>query len=76
VNMPKPECRWGYTEAQVNKIMGERVDEFRSWMDGQTVGFCQGRAYDHDKREYYEVCDGKHHGVVVYSCDIERFLGI
>lgn len=74
MNLPSPDCRWGYTENQLNQILGDNLSDFHKWMNGQTVAFCEGRAYNHDKKEYYEVCDGVHHGVVVYKWDLERFL--
>lgn len=74
MNLPTPECRWGYTEKQLLDIIGDDLTNFRLWMNGQTQAVCEGRAYDHDKQEYYEVCNGVHHGLVVYSWDLERYL--
>lgn len=77
-DLPTPACEIGYTYEQLDEILGEvgtpRRDEFGRWMDGQTMGLCEGRAFDHDKREYYEVCDGVSHGPCVYPHDLRRFL--
>jgi len=74
MNLPKPECRWGYTNSQINEILGDRVDDFTKWMTGQTMSICEGKAYNHKNKEYVEVCNGIHHGVVVFPWDLERFL--
>lgn len=73
--LPKPECPMGFTDAQVKKIMGARLAKFRQWMNGQTVGVCDGREYDHETEQYREtLCAGQPHGVVVYECDVQAFL--
>ena len=73
-SLPKPECESGYTQEQVKEIVDD-YDDFSGWMDGKTMTICKGKAWDHDKEEYYEVCDGVSHGTVIYPCDLRRYLG-
>ena len=72
-DMPPPECEQGYTDAQIRTIMGARLEEFNRWMRGQTIGYCDGRAYDHVAKAHQETGCGPH-GVVTYAGDVERFL--
>lgn len=74
--IPEPECSSGYTEYQVEEIMGDRLDEFIRWMNGQTMCLCQGRKYNHETKKYEVDCDGIAHGPIVYAWDLKRFLGI
>lgn len=61
----EPECRGGYTYAQVAEIVGPREGEFWDWMSGQTMMICQGEG----------ACEGVAHGMpIVYRWDLERFL--
>lgn len=62
LNLPAPECVYGFTEPQVREIMGDRLDRFHWWMRGQTISGCQG-----------EKCE-RAHGGVVYEHDLVRFL--
>lgn len=71
--LPNPECECGYTRAQVEAIMGNRLDAFNRWMRGQTAAVCEGRRYDHDTREYVETGCGPH-GMTVYPWDVQQFL--
>lgn len=71
--LPVPQCRHGYTRAQVREIMGSRVDEFDRWMYGSTQVLCTGRAYVHETRQYVTDC-GVKHGTVTFSSDVARFL--
>lgn len=75
MTLPEPECEGGYTQRQVEEIMDDRYDEFRAWMWGQTMMLCEGRAYNHEAREYYETCGGVAHGAITYEYDLKRFLG-
>lgn len=74
--IPEPECESGYTPAQVEEIMGDRLEEFNKWMYGQTGSICEGRKYNHGTKEYETACGGIAHGMIVYSWDLKRFLGI
>jgi hypothetical protein len=71
--LPDPECKLGYTDAQLHTILTSRYEEFWLWMRGQTFSSCDGRAYNHDKKEYEDTGCGPH-GFVVYSWDLLRFL--
>jgi hypothetical protein len=71
--LPEPICKYGYPTSQVDRIMGSRMKEFNNWMAGQTITMCDGREYDHAKKEYIESGCGPH-GFVIYSWDVQRFL--
>jgi hypothetical protein len=67
---PAPACRYGFTAAQVNEILGNDdglINGFGSWMEGQTVAYCDGSApLEHRCFEP--------HGMVVYASDIAAYL--
>jgi hypothetical protein len=69
----EPGCAFGYTKSQLIELLGERESAFADWMRGQTVALCDGKVYDHDKREYVKGCD-EAHGLVVYAHDVRQFL--
>lgn len=71
--LPDPHCELGYTHAQIEQIMGERVNQFHRWMAGQTVGLCEGRRWNHETGTS-EVTDCGPHGVVIYRSDVQQFL--
>jgi hypothetical protein len=73
MTIPKPECQLGYPESQLKEILGDRLEDFNLWMRGQTIAGCDGRRYDHDKKEYQPTGCGPH-GYVIYSWDLERYL--
>jgi len=68
-----PSCSLGYTESDLDAVLGDRLPEFRRWFRGQTGVICEGRRYDHQAKEYRETGCGPH-GFVVYAHDLERFL--
>ena len=74
--LPEPTCRLGYTEDDLRVIFPDESTrkEFFVWMYGQTFASCDGREYDHDRREYHEACDGKKHGAAYFPWDVERFI--
>jgi hypothetical protein len=74
LNLPKPECRYGYTEKQVSEIIGKNLSLFDEWMMGQTFAICEGREWDEKQKIYVPSCGGIHHGPIVYRQDLERFL--
>jgi len=75
VQLPEPACPYGYTSAQIEEIMGSRLEAFNHFMVGQTMSVCDGREYDHDKKEYHPTaCADSPHGVVTYTVDVRRFL--
>lgn len=71
--LPKPSCQLGYTTEDLEQILGDRLQEFYGWMDGQTVGICDGRDYNHQTQEYYETKCGPH-GSAYYQWDVVRFI--
>ena len=71
--LPSPDCRYGYTRAQVKAIMGARAAAFDEWMYGSTMMLCDGLAYVHETGQYVPDCPTAH-GVVTYCEDVERFL--
>lgn len=73
MSLPTPACRLGYTYSQLETILGERTDVFGRWMRGQTMDICDGRHYNHIL-DTYEASGCGPHGVVVYPCDLQRFL--
>lgn len=68
-----PECKDGYTDEQITRIMGARLYEFQQWMHGQTGAICEGREYNHETQEYEDTGEGPH-GYITYRQDVERFL--
>lgn len=70
----KPECRLGYTRAQVAELFGNRVGEFDHWMRGQTIGLCEGKKYNHETESYEPACGGVEHGPAYYPWDVDRFI--
>ena len=74
MKLEKPECKYEYTEEQVNRILGPRADDFHKWARGQTRAICDGREYDYLLKIYKLSCCGPH-GLITYKCDLEQFLG-
>lgn len=73
MNLPDPECRYGYPKDQLDALLGARVGEFNEYMAGQTVAMCEGREYDHEAKEWKPNGCGPH-GVVCYRVDVGTFL--
>jgi hypothetical protein len=83
-----PSCPDGYTEKDLEIIMGARLPEFRKWMTGQTCSLCEGKEYNHATQQYQStVCSGmfpgmavsrdevlEGHGMITYTWDVDRFL--
>lgn len=40
MQLPKPECEYGYPDNQVREIMGGRLERFNQWMEHQTKTLC------------------------------------
>jgi len=72
--IPEPDCTYGYTESQLEEILGNDLDRFWRWMYGQTMCLCQGQSYNHETKNYEEACGGIAHGPVVYPWDLARYL--
>lgn len=71
--LPISECRFGYSQEELREILGDRLEEFNTWMSGQTVAICDGMYYDYDAAMNLSTGCGPH-GDVVYSWDLEDFL--
>lgn len=69
-----PECKYGYPHSQLEREMNVlQLKSFLKWMVGQTFSSCEGKEYDHDKKEYVPSGCGPH-GYVYYTSDVNRFL--
>lgn len=68
-----PECQMGYTQSQLERILGDRFQDFLLWTYGQTVGLCDGRQYNHETQDYEQTHCGPH-GLAFYEWDLKRFL--
>lgn len=73
INLPPPECKEGYPINQLEKILGSRINKFYEYMVGQTMSICNGKLYNHNKKEYESTNCGPH-GIVVYKSDLLTFL--
>lgn len=75
MNIPAPECKYGFTRDQVEDILqGARLKDFDNWCYGQTMMLCTGVRYNHDEKKYEASGCDEAHGPVVYPWDFERFL--
>lgn len=74
--LPEPNCRYGYDLDQINEMFpGERGEDFKKWIYGQTISLCEGRSYNHDTKEYEpNKCSDNPHGPVIYKWDVERYV--
>lgn len=74
-DLPAPDCPMGYTEEQVRAIMGEDIESFLRWMNGQTICKCEGWAYNHDTKQHEaDACINDPHGWITYASDLRRFV--
>lgn len=71
--MKEPSCRLGYTEEDLEVILGDRLTEFWGWMRGQTGAVCDGTKYDPDTKTRLIGCE-EAHMFVVYAWDLRRFI--
>lgn len=68
-------CPHGYTEEDLQTLLGDRYQTFMHWMRGQTVSECDGFKYNHETSEYeLSDCSNQPHGTIYYSHDVKRFL--
>lgn len=73
---PRPadgSCRYGFTENDLDQLLGARRPEFDRWMRGQTQAICDGRTFDYGANSYVPSGCGPH-GVISYGSDVRRFL--
>ncbi|PZG12953.1 hypothetical protein C1I95_24740 [Micromonospora craterilacus] len=73
ITLPDPDCRYGYTVEQLEAILGDRLDAFGRWIDGQTISLCTGSEFDNQAKGNKPTGCGPH-GSVVYGSDLRRFL--
>lgn len=73
MQLPKPDCHYGYTESQVCEIMGERIHEFDAFQAGATVALCTGKAVSRGTHSHYPTNCGPH-GYITYVVDVIAFL--
>jgi len=71
--LPQPECKYGYTQKQLERILGDRISDFDKFMNGQTGAICNGQEYNYDD-DKHEMTGCGPHGYVVYKSDLEGFL--
>lgn len=51
--LPEPTCPLGYTVSDLESMFTpDQLRRFNWWMRGQTCSVCDGRTYNHDRREY------------------------
>lgn len=74
MTLPRPTCPYGYTAADLQTILGDRLDAFDHWMRGQTMMLCDGRAWNSTTARYEPTSCRTPHGPVVYPWDLEQFL--
>lgn len=68
-----PDCELGYTEPQVDRILGPLKPAFNVWALGNTMAICNGTEYNHQLGLYEATTCGPH-GLITYACDLEDFL--
>lgn len=74
IRLPKPRCRYGYTEEQIGEIMSApQYREFKNWMFGQTQAICNGFEWSEAIKQEIETGCGPH-GTITYGQDVVRFL--
>ncbi|MFT4260365.1 hypothetical protein [Microbacterium sp.] len=74
--LPPPDCAFGYTQEQVNDLLGDGPAQqaFWDWMYGQTQALCTGEQYSHTEGHMVpNSCAGHPHGPVVYTWDFARY---
>lgn len=72
--LPPPDCKYGYTQDQLEQMFGVALPVFKRWMRGQTVMVCEGVRYNHDTNKYEDDCVTGH-GMITYAHDVARWLG-
>lgn len=71
--MIKPSCQLGYTHGDIEVIFGSKLPAFLKWMHGQTIGYCEGKKYNYDTKQYEPTHCGPH-GFAYYVSDVQDFL--
>lgn len=65
--LPEPKCIYGFTNKQIQTIMGNRLEAFQKWMRGQTVCCCPGMSQGCDNTDHRD-------STIVFEEDVVRFL--
>ena len=68
MDMPTSSCPHGYTESDLETILGSRLPAFMRWMRGQTVMLCEARSYHHDQA-HGEYCGHTEGEDFTWNCD-------
>lgn len=78
IKFPEKDCEYGYSWSFLEETMDpDTFKKFSHWMRGQTCTICDGRLYNHEKKQYEpSACANNPHEGVAYSWDVHRFLGI
>lgn len=75
MNLPEPTCPFGYTKADINKILGDKTFEFCTTVEHQT---CNGFDTKDDRKSklqrYATVCVDYPHGWIWSRESIIRYL--
>ena len=73
----QPSCPRGFTVEDILLIFPdeEQRKAFGRWMNGQTIGNCDGVNYDYENHRYVESeCGGSGHGWTYYTYDVNRYV--
>lgn len=66
--METTQCPQGVTHDELEAILGDRLQEFGKWMTGQTMSYCDGRTYVHN-RAHNAICPHLDGDVYTWECD-------
>lgn len=71
--LPAPSCALGYTTEDLKQILGSRLNEFHTWMVGQTASYCDGKRWNYPDGDWEPAHCGPH-GFAYHPWDVQRFL--
>lgn len=66
--METTQCPQGVTHDELVTLLGDRLDEFSRWMAGQTMSYCNGKTYAHN-RSHGESCGHAEGEPFTWKCD-------
>lgn len=66
--LPEPSCPHGYTQADLENILGASLPAFDKWMRGQTMSICEAAQYHYD-RAHGEFCGHAEGDEETWKCD-------
>lgn len=67
MNLPLPTCPSGYTQDDLEALLGPGLHAFMIWMSGQTMMLCDGKGYIH-KREHNGYCAHEADAPFTWEC--------